>query len=136
MDPNRRTSIILFDGICNLCNSSVNFVIRRDPDKRFKFAALQSSGGQRLLQEHGLHPSQLDTFILIEEGQVYSRSTAALRVVKRLNKPWPVLYACTLIPVPIRDRLYNLVAKHRYKLFGKRETCIVPGSDVRERFIS
>jgi len=88
------------------------------------------------LQENDLHPRQLETFILIEEGQVYSRSSAALQVAKRLNKPWPLLYVCKLMPVPIRDRIYNLVAKHRYRLFGKRETCMVPTSDVKERFIS
>ncbi|PYV92606.1 MAG: thiol-disulfide oxidoreductase DCC [Acidobacteria bacterium] len=136
MDTNRQTSIILFDGVCNLCNNSVNFIISRDPHKHFKFAALQSLAGQRLLQENDLHPRQLETFILIEEGQVYSRSSAALQVAKRLNKPWPLLYVCKLMPVPIRDRIYNLVAKHRYRLFGKRETCMVPTSDVKERFIS
>jgi len=136
MDTNRQTSIILFDGVCNLCNNSVNFIISRDLHKHFKFAALQSPTGQRLLQENDLHPRQLETFILIEEGQVYSRSSAALQVAKRLNKPWPLLYVCKLMPVPIRDRIYNLVAKHRYRLFGKRETCMVPTSDVKERFIS
>jgi predicted DCC family thiol-disulfide oxidoreductase YuxK len=135
MSDHERSSIILFDGVCNFCNGSVAFIIRRDPHKHFKFASLQSPAGQALLKKHERSPEQLDTLILIEEGKIYDRSTGALRIAKRLSGFWPGFYILIVIPAPIRDLLYNLVAKHRYNLFGKRDACMVPTADVRDRFV-
>ncbi len=125
-------SLILFDGLCHLCNNSVIFIIERDPDKQFKFVSLQSTAGQRLLERYGLPLDKLDTFFLIEAGKIYNRSTAALKVIKRLNGLWPILYAFIIVPRPVRDFVYNFIASNRYKVFGKRETCMVPTSDMKD----
>lgn len=128
--------ILLFDGACNLCNALTQFVIRHDPAPgRFKFAALQSEAGRQLLREHGLPGDDLNTFVMIEGGQAYVRSTAALRVLKRLGVPWSLLYAFMLIPRPLRDPIYRWIACNRYRWFGKREQCMMPSDDVRARFL-
>ncbi|MBZ5534873.1 MAG: thiol-disulfide oxidoreductase DCC family protein [Acidobacteriia bacterium] len=134
--PGAETSIILFDGVCNFCNGSVRFIINRDPQKHFKFAPLQSPAAQTLLQKHGLSLEPLDTFILIEEGKTYSRSTAALRIARQLKGLWPALYVLILVPRAIRDSLYNILARNRYKLFGRRGTCMIPSPELRDRFMT
>ncbi len=128
--------ILLFDGVCNLCNGAVQFILRRDPAKRFRFAALQSPVGEQFLREHGIEPGRLDTLVLVEGGRAYLRSTAALRVARRLSGPWPLLYYLFIwLPRPLRDLAYNLVARNRYRLFGEREECMVPTPDLRARFL-
>ena len=112
--------IILFDGVCNLCNSSVQFILRHDKKKQFVFASLQSDPGQELMKKFGLPLTELNSFILIENGKMYSRSTAALRVVKKLNALWPGLYIFIIVPRFIRDAVYNWISRNRYKWFGKR----------------
>jgi predicted DCC family thiol-disulfide oxidoreductase YuxK len=129
------TSVILFDGVCHLCNSSVNFIIRRDPRAHFKFAPLQSPTGQAFLRRHHLSLDRLDTFVLIERGRAYIRSTAALRVARQLSGLWPVAYLLVVVPRPIRDVVYKVIAQNRYKWFGKREECMIPTAEVRERFL-
>ncbi len=133
----REPPVLLFDGVCNLCNGVVTFVIRRDPPPaRFRFAALQSEFGQRVLREHGLSANPLDTFVMLEDGAVHLRSTAALKTLKRLGFPWSLAYAAIVVPAPLRDALYRFVARNRYRWFGKREACMLPTPELRSRFLS
>ena len=126
-------AIVLFDGVCNLCNSSVHFIIARDPAARFRFAALDSAAGQRLLAESGLSGSL--SVVLIENGRAYTRSAAALRIARRLRFPWPLLYALIVVPRPLRDAVYDWIARNRYRWFGKREVCMTPTPELRSRFL-
>jgi predicted DCC family thiol-disulfide oxidoreductase YuxK len=128
-------SIILFDGVCNFCNSTVNFIIRHDPNGYFKFAALQSEAGEKLLKEYRIDATKLDTLILIENGIVYTHSTAVLKIFQKLEGWYPILYDFTIIPLFIRDFLYHLFAKYRYKIFGKQETCHIPTKEELSRFL-
>jgi predicted DCC family thiol-disulfide oxidoreductase YuxK len=134
--PDSNTYILLFDGVCNLCNGTVQFVIKRDVRKRFRFATLQSASGQALLRELGLSAQHFNSVILIHGETYYIKSTAALRVLKELGGFWKLCYALIIIPRPIRDLVYDMVAKTRYRVFGKRDMCMVPEPEVRERFIS
>jgi predicted DCC family thiol-disulfide oxidoreductase YuxK len=127
--------IILFDGVCNFCNSSVNFVIDRDKKSVIKFAALQSDAGQQLLQQFNLSTSEFNSFIFIEAGKVYTSSTAALKVSKYLTALWPLLYGFIIVPKFIRDGIYKWIAKNRYKWFGKKDQCMIPAPEVRSRFL-
>lgn len=128
------SGIIIFDGMCNLCNGSVQFIIKRDPNGHFKFASLQSETGERLINDYGI-PRNSDSFILIEDGNWFQKSSAALRVSKHLSGGWKLLYPLTVIPTPIRDSLYEVVAKNRYKWFGKREYCMMPTPEMKNRFL-
>ncbi len=128
--------IILFDGVCNLCNAAVQFVVRHDKKKLFVFASLQSEVGKQLLSEHILPGSDLRTFILIEHNKLYSRSSAALKVSKKLSGIWPVLYVFILVPPFIRDAIYNFIAKNRYRWFGKKEECMIPTPELKARFLN
>jgi len=128
-------AIILFDGICNLCNSVVRFVIRRDRAGYFKFASLQSAAGRELLSLHALPPGKNDSFLLLENDRLYDRSTAALRVTRHLNGLWPLLYGLIVVPPFLRNGIYDLIARYRYRWFGRKETCDVPGPGIREKFL-
>jgi len=127
--------ILLFDGVCNLCSGSVQFIIRRDPEGRFCFASLQSEVGQRYLDELRVDRDAVDSVILIEGGRWYKESDAALRIARLLGGPWRVLGVFRLLPRPLRDRLYRFIARHRYRWFGKRESCWLPTPELRERFL-
>jgi predicted DCC family thiol-disulfide oxidoreductase YuxK len=127
---------ILFDGVCNLCNSSVQFVIKKDIDKIFQFASLQSDAGEKLLKQYNLSTSNFDSFILIQENKVYQKSGAALKVVKQLSGSIKLLYAFIVIPTFIRDAVYNFIAKNRYKWFGKKDECMVPTPELKGRFLN
>jgi predicted DCC family thiol-disulfide oxidoreductase YuxK len=129
------SSVILFDGVCNLCNGFVQFVIARDPDGRFRFGPLQSAAAQRLIEAGGASAPLPDSLVLVEGGRVWTQSSAALRIVRRLTFPWPLAYALVLVPRPLRDWIYGSVARNRYRWFGKRDVCMVPTPAVRERFI-
>jgi predicted DCC family thiol-disulfide oxidoreductase YuxK len=128
--------VILFDGVCNLCNRSVQFIIARDPAARFRFAPLQSAAAARLLSDASAGAPMLDSMVLVEDGRAFTRSTAALRIARRLRAPWPLAYAFILVPRPLRDRLYDVVARNRYRWFGKRETCMVPAPGIQARFLA
>ena len=130
------SAIILFDGECNFCNGSVNFIIERDAGKYFKFAPNQSEVGERLLREHRINKSETDSVILIEDGKVYLYSTAALRIARQLDGAWSRFYAFIVVPSFIRDFFYKLFAKYRLKMFGKRDACMMPTPEIRERFIT
>ncbi len=126
---------VLFDGECNLCNGTVQFIIRRDRRNRFRFAALQSEAGKTMLQSHRLPPEALDTVVLISGGRAYTRSDAALGIARRLDGLWPLCYAAVVIPRFLRDRAYDFIARNRYRWFGKREECMVPTPELRSRFL-
>ncbi|MBC7890313.1 MAG: thiol-disulfide oxidoreductase DCC family protein [Ferruginibacter sp.] len=126
---------ILFDGVCNFCNSAVNFIIQRDKKALIKFAALQSGAGQKLLKQFNLPTTVFNSFIFIEEGMIYSQSAAALRLCRYLTALWPLLYGFIIVPKFIRDSIYRWIAKNRYKWFGKREQCMVPTPELRNRFL-
>jgi len=128
-------SIVLFDGVCRLCNGLVRFIKDHDRGTRFRFASLQSPTGQALLRAHHLPERALDTFYLIQDGSAYARSDAALRVASRLSYPWPLLRVLGFIPLFIRDFLYGVVARHRYAFFGKTRSCVLPDAEFLERFI-
>jgi predicted DCC family thiol-disulfide oxidoreductase YuxK len=127
--------LILFDGVCNLCNASVLFVIDRDPSARFAFAPLQSAAAQRLLAERGHRSADLSSVLLVEGDHVYERSTAALRVARHLSGAWPLLYAFIVVPRPLRDAVYRVVARNRYRWFGREDACRVPTPELRARFL-
>jgi len=130
-------AILLFDGVCNLCNGAVQFIVRRDPTGRVHFAALQSEVAPQLLAEYGLPADYLKTIVLIENGRAYTHSTAALRIARLLRAPWPVFYyAFVWIPRPLRDLVYSLIAQNRYRIFGKQEACMVPTPALRSRFLT
>ncbi|WP_064091707.1 thiol-disulfide oxidoreductase DCC family protein [Rossellomorea aquimaris] len=126
--------IILFDGECNFCDKSVQFIIKRDPEGHFKFASLQSEIGKRLLERCN-SPKDIDSFILIEESDCYFKSSAALRVCKNITGAWKILTIFLVIPKPIRDFFYDIVAKNRYKWFGEKESCMLPSPEERKRFL-
>lgn len=127
--------IVLFDGVCNLCNSSVQFIIKHDKNDFFRFAALQSETGQKMLKQAGLPQDFLGTFVYFEKGKHSVRSTAALRLSRHLNGLWKLFYVLLIIPAPIRNFFYNLVANNRYKFFGKQESCMIPTPELRNKFI-
>lgn len=129
-------SIILFDGVCNLCNSAVNFVIKRDKKNLIQFASLQSQTAHVLLAKHKMHTQEMKSFIFIEHGKVYTQSTAALKVCRYLSGAWPALYLLIILPSFIRDVIYKWIAKNRYKWFGKKDECIIPTPDLRAKFLN
>ncbi len=128
-------AIVLFDGVCNLCDTSVNFIIDRDPQAYFRFASLQSPLGESLLRQYHLPATYLQSLVLLENGQRFTRSTSALRILRHLSWPWPLLAACLLIPRPLRNILYDVIAANRYRLFGTHDACRLPTPQLRERFL-
>lgn len=130
------SAIILFDGVCNFCNASVNFVIARDRAGYFKFAPLQSEIGEDVIERHGIDTTETDSVILVEDNFAYTHSTAALRIARRLDGLWSWLFLFIVIPRPIRDVFYRLFARYRYRLFGRQDACMMPTPDIRDRFLS
>jgi len=128
--------VILFDGVCNLCNGSVQFVIKHDKAGLFTFASLQSEAGQKLLNEYQIPGTDLSSFILIQDEKAYIKSTAALLVVKQLKGVVKYLYIFRVIPTFIRDGVYNFVARNRYRWFGRNESCMIPSPELRARFLN
>lgn len=127
--------IVLFDGVCNFCNGAVNFIIRHDRYRKFKFAALQSEKGRQLRAKHSIG-DDVDSIVLIENDVAYLHSTAALRIARSLGGIWSLGYVFIIVPQVIRDWFYKLFARYRYRLFGKKDVCMVPTADMRERFLS
>ncbi len=127
--------VILFDGVCNFCNSTVNFTLKRNSKADILFTPMQSAAGQKLLGQHNLPPDDMKSFVFIENNTVYNRSTAALKVCKHLRGLWPLCYGFIIVPKFIRDGIYNWIAKNRYKWFGKKETCMIPTQEVKTRFL-
>ena len=126
--------LVLFDGVCNFCNGAVNFIIRHDGEKRFKFTPLQSEIGREISSKYGVG-EDVDSIILVDNGKAYTHSTAGLRVAKGLGGIWSLGFVLIIVPAFIRDYCYKLFAKNRYRLFGRTEACMLPTWDVRERFL-
>ena len=129
-------SIILFDGVCNLCNGAVQFVIKRDNKNQFLFASLQSGEGKQILEDHNFPMNKMDSFFLVENGKVYDKSTAALKVLKKLSGPWSLLYGFIIVPKFIRDGVYNWIAKNRYQWFGQKDECMIPTAELKAKFLN
>lgn len=127
--------LLLFDGVCNLCNGAVQWVIRHDPAGKVHFAALQSDTGQWVLEQAGLPREELSTVVLYHQNQLYTRSDAALKVLQQLGGAWSLLYIFRLIPRPVRDTVYDWIARNRYRWFGKRESCMIPTPELKSRFL-
>jgi predicted DCC family thiol-disulfide oxidoreductase YuxK len=127
-------SVVLFDGVCNLCSGAVQFVIERDPKARFKFASLQSAYGQQQLLHVGIQSQSLYSIILIHDGKFYQRSDAALEIARHLTGGWPLLYGFKIVPRFLRDSVYNFIARHRYHWFGKKDACWLPTPELKARF--
>ena len=127
--------IVLFDGVCNLCNSSVQFILKRDKQRKFLFGSLQGAAGQAILSKFNLPVNRFNSFVLVEGEQYYTRSTAVLRMLKHLGRGWQLFYAFIIIPKFIRDAVYNLIARNRYKWFGKKDECRVPLPEERSLFL-
>ena len=127
--------VLLFDGVCNLCNSSVNWIIDHDPAGKFSFAALQSDYGSARMRDFGADPAVLDSVVLIQNGKLYKKSRAALEVARQMKGLYPALYVFRLIPPFLRDLIYNWVAKNRYKWFGERNECRMPTPELKSRFV-
>ena len=127
--------IILFDGVCNFCNFWVNFIMSRDKNDTYQFAAMQSDFGKKLLQKFRLIASDFDSFVLIVNDKHFTKSTAALMISKNLKSIVKLLYPLIIVPEPIRDFFYNLIAKNRYKFFGKRDVCRIPTEEESDKFL-
>ena len=127
--------IVLFDGVCNLCNGAVIFMIGKDKDDRIRFAALQEEAGMRLTEEYGIDTKKIDSIVLIDNGKAYVKSTAALHIALYLKGFWPILHGALIFPKFIRDFVYDIIARYRYKWFGKKESCMIPTPELRNKFI-
>ena len=127
--------IVIFDGLCNLCNGAVNFIIKRDPKAIFVFTPIQSDLADKLMRDHQIISAEIDTFLLIKNGKAHIRTDAALEITKDLSGLWFLFRVFRIIPPSLRDILYRLIAKNRYKLLGKRDECMIPTQELRERFI-
>lgn len=127
--------IVLFDGVCNLCNAAVNFIIDRDPQNRFRFAALQSDTGRELLNRYPLASGPVDSVVLIRSNRPYVKSDAALEIARHLGGAWPALAVFKIFPRFFRDWVYDLIAKNRYRLFGKQDACRIPTPELKARFL-
>lgn len=132
---NSESYIVLFDGVCNLCNSIVQFTIKRDPKGKFKFAALQSEKGQALLKKFDLPTDDFNSFVFINGNKYFLKSSAGLHVLKELGGVYKLFYVFIILPIPLRDFIYNMIAKTRYRFFGKRDTCMIPTPDINHRFL-
>ena len=124
-------TVVLFDGVCNLCNSAVQFILNRDPAGHFQFASLQSKAAARLL---GANPP-VDSILLLQDGRTYTKSSAALRIARGLRFPWPLLSLFLVVPPPLRNLIYNWIARNRYRWFGRREACMIPSKEFQVRFL-
>lgn len=130
-------AVVLFDGVCNLCNGAVHFMLDRDPKERLRFASLQSEAGKALLTEHGipLPEGEPDSIVLVTKGRAYDGSGAALRIAARLSFPWPLLATLLVVPWFVRDIVYYFIARNRYRWFGRTEACRVPTPELKKRFL-
>jgi hypothetical protein len=127
--------LILFDGVCNFCNAAINFMIDHDPEKYFKFASLQSEIGQAILRKFNKNTEEFDSVILLKDNQLYLKSAAALEIAKHLSGVWKYLSFFSILPKPFLNFFYDIIAKNRYKIFGKSESCRIPTPGRQERFL-
>jgi predicted DCC family thiol-disulfide oxidoreductase YuxK len=135
MEMLKNEIIIFFDGVCNFCDDSVNFIIKRDKKNIFKFAPLQSRAGQEFLLRNNLKTADFDSMIVVKDARLFRKSNASLLIARNLPFPWPLFYLFKIIPVFIRDFFYDIFAKNRYRFFGKKESCMIPTAEVRVKFL-
>ena len=135
MDKDNRHKIILFDGVCNLCNDSVKFIIKHDTKDVFRFTALQSTVGMVMVTKHGIDTSKTDSILLIDQDKIYAKSTAALKIARHLSGGYPLLYGFMIVPNFIRNWVYDIIAKNRYKWFGRKDSCMVPTAELKNKFL-
>ena len=127
--------IILFDGVCNLCNGSVVFIIKRDKKDVFRFAAIQSEEGQKLVEDYQIDTTKVDSILLLDGKNYYAKSTAALTIARYLKGGYPLLYGFMILPAFFRNWIYDIIARNRYKWFGKKESCMIPTPELKGKFI-
>jgi predicted DCC family thiol-disulfide oxidoreductase YuxK len=127
--------IVLFDGVCNLCNGAILFIIKRDKKDRFRFALLESDIGKKLLDQHGIDPNKIDSIVLISGDTAFAKAGAALRISRHLSGLWPLLYSLIIIPKFIANIVYDFIARNRYKWFGKKESCMIPTPELKSKFL-
>ena len=130
-----KKSVILFDGVCNLCNASIDFILKRDEKNRFLVGALQEEAGKKLLSKFEVNPEYLDSIVLIEDEKIYFRSTAALKIAKNLPGLWPLFHGFIFLPTRLRDGIYDWIGKNRYRWFGKKNTCRLPTPEEKSKFL-
>lgn len=136
MSEQRASPVVLFDGVCNLCNRAVAFIIRRDRAKAFRFAAMQSEAGRRLLTQCGMPPGRLDYLVLVEDGGCRAKSDAVIRIAARLTPVWRCwALIARIVPRALRDFKYDVIARWRYRIFGRRADCMVPTRELADRFL-
>ncbi len=128
-------AVVLFDGVCNLCNSSVQFIIKRDPKSNIHFSALQSNYGKEQLNKFNIPASSFESIVLIKNGKMYQRSNAVLEICRLMGAMWPALYVFKIIPAFIRDWMYNWIANNRYRWFGRKDECMIPTPALKARFL-
>ncbi|MCR9181607.1 MAG: thiol-disulfide oxidoreductase DCC family protein [Flavobacteriaceae bacterium] len=133
MSSNKKT--ILFDGVCNLCNGSVVFIIKRDKKDVFRFAAIQSEEGRQLIQNYNIDTSKIDSILLLDGETYYTKSTAALKIARHLKGGYPLLYGFMILPRFLRNWVYDIIARNRYKWFGKKESCMIPTPELKAKFL-
>lgn len=127
--------IVLFDGVCNLCNGAILFLIKRDKNDRFRFAPLESEVGKKLLLKHQIDPSKIDSIVLVSDNTAFTKATAALNISRHLGGLWPLLYSLIIIPNFITDAVYDFIARNRYRWFGKKESCMIPTPELQSKFL-
>lgn len=135
MNKTENKLIVLFDGVCNLCNNSVLFMIKRDKKDRIRYAALQEETGQQLVNQYGIDTTKVDSIILIENNKYYIKTTAALRIARILSGWYPLLAVFLIFPAFMRDWTYNILARNRYRWFGKKESCMIPTPELQSKFL-
>jgi len=131
----KQNDVILFDGVCNLCNGAITFIINRDRKNHYRFASLQSDIGALYLEKHSLNPKETDSIILIRGEHAYVKASAVLRIAQKMSGLWPLLYVFMIIPKFISNAVYDYIARNRYKWFGKEESCMIPTPALRDRFL-
>ena len=127
---------ILFDGVCNLCDRSIQFILKKSKNKKLMFAPFQTQPGRELAMQFGISPTDLQSFVFVENGRPYKKSTAALKVCRHLGGAWPLLYVMIIVPRVIRDGIYDFIARNRYRWFGKKTECMIPSDQDNARFIN
>ena len=132
---NSDNPLVLFDGICNFCNYWVNFAIKRDKKNRLKFTPIQGETAKKILPQYSISTNSLSSVIFIDKGKAYTQSSAALKICRYLNGGWKLFYGLNIIPKPIRDFVYNIIARNRYKWFGKKDSCMIPSPEIKSRFL-
>ena len=135
MSEKGQKTIILFDGICNLCNGAVQFLLKRDVNEQFLFASLQSDAAKNILLQYNVKKFGMDSIVFIEDGEIYQKSTAVLKIIKYLNWPWTMISVTSFLPLGFRDRMYDFIAQNRYRWFGKKDSCIMMLPEYKNRFI-